>query len=165
MNAESNALGIENCPQPTFAKGGSDTACVRVDLRGPDGPNDLLSCLSSQLGLEIPQSLDNNVNTIQAQGQVLVAPSDVIAFELVRPNQSLGSTPSQNQMNASLSSTPFVTPFRYPVNVYLDQFLLENAKLAGEKRTARREMGKKLRELTAKRESLTSFEVSRYTVS
>ncbi|OCB89209.1 hypothetical protein A7U60_g3695 [Sanghuangporus baumii] len=158
---DSNTLGIENCP-PTYLKSGSETACVRVDLRASSGPSDLLTCLSNQLGLEPPSPSDITNNTISSttfssQAQALVTASDVIAFELVRPSHSLGSSHSTSQQNAS-SSTPSVTPFRYPMNVYLDQFLLENAAVACERRVKRREMEARLKELTAKRESLTQFE-------
>ncbi|KAL5520705.1 hypothetical protein ACEPAF_2707 [Sanghuangporus sanghuang] len=158
---DSNTLGIENCP-PTYLKSGSETACVRVDLRASSGPSDLLTCLSNQLGLEPPSPSDITNNTVSSttfssQAQALVTASDVIAFELVRPSHSLGSSHSTSQQNAS-SSTPSVTPFRYPMNVYLDQFLLENAAVACERRVKRREMEARLKELTAKRESLTQFE-------
>lgn len=154
---DSNALGIENCLSD-FMKGGSETPCVRVDLRSSDGPNDLLSCLSTQLGLE-PPPLSDSANTTPpsstSQAQALVAPSAVIAFELVRPSHSSHKTSQQN----SAFSTPSVVPFRYPMSVYLDQFLLENASTAGEKRHKKREMELRLKELTIKRESLTRFEV------
>ncbi|KAL5497943.1 hypothetical protein ACEPAH_2874 [Sanghuangporus vaninii] len=158
---DSNTLGIENCP-PTYLKSGSETACVRVDLRASSGPSDLLTCLSNQLGLEPPPLSDITNNTVSSttfssQAQALVAASDVIAFELVRPSHSLGPSHSTSQQNASFS-TPSATPFRYPMNVYLDQFLLENAAVACERRVKRREMEARLKELTTKRESLTQFE-------
>ncbi|KAL5514775.1 hypothetical protein ACEPAG_2091 [Sanghuangporus baumii] len=158
---DSNTTGIENC-SPTYLKSGSETACVRVDLRASSGPSDLITCLSNQLGLEPPPLSDITHNTVSSttfspQAQALVAASDVIAFELVRPSHSLSSSHSTSQQNTSFS-TPSATPFRYPMNVYLDQFLLENSAAACEKRVKRREMEAKLKGLAAKKESLTQFE-------
>lgn len=87
--------------------------------------------------------------------------SEVIAFELVRPSQlQIGLQIGPQPQNVSSQGSPSVVPFRYPMHVYLDQFLLENASLAAEKRELRKEMEKQLGELSAKKESLMSFEVS-----
>ncbi|KAH8112250.1 hypothetical protein DFH11DRAFT_1879322 [Phellopilus nigrolimitatus] len=157
VSSQSNALGIETTP-PLALTRGLDISCVRVDIFGSDGTNDLLSCLSSQLGLEDPPDIPNSpIGVFAPQPQSLVSPSDVIAFELARPLHVQSQT-TQNQVQTVAQAPADVNPFRYPMYVYLDQFLRENASLAAEMRTMRKKMQSQLQELIAKRESLTRFE-------
>ncbi|THH08979.1 hypothetical protein EW145_g2341 [Phellinidium pouzarii] len=154
ISSEPNALGIETSP-PFPLSPGLDTACVRVDIRGTEGTNDLLSCLSNQLGLD---GLGDTTSVFKPQSQSLVVPSAVVAFELVRPVQTPSQTQSQSQAQAGAQALLHATPFRYPIHVYLDRFLRENATLAAEKRSTHRDLHNKLNELIAKRESLLRFE-------
>lgn len=76
--------------------------------------------------------------------QSLVAPSEVVAFHLIRQTQGSADT----------------HPFRYPKHVYLDQFLRECVALADEKRALRKEMQNQIKELTDKKNDLISFKVN-----
>ncbi|KAI5120397.1 hypothetical protein M0805_000176 [Coniferiporia weirii] len=154
LSYEPNALDIETS-SPFLLSPGLDTACVRVDIRGTEGTNDLLSCLSSQLGLEDPG--DANAFFVP-QSQSLVLPSAVVAFELVRPTQGLNQAQTQGPTQAGIRTPSHAIPFRYPVHVYLDRFLRENVPLTAEKLAARKDMRGRLNELLTKKESLTRFE-------
>lgn len=121
----------------------SDTACVRVDIRGDSEVNDLISCLSQQLFLHETDDTSNHLS--------LVEPSDVVAFQLVRHNvYPQGAVPNRE-------------PFHYPRCVYLDQFLRENAELANHKRARQRKMAEDIQAMVQKREKLTYHEVRSYT--
>jgi len=132
-----------------------DTACVRVEIRGTEDRNDLVSCLSVQLGLDAAIRDPNAQDEISERPR-LFQPSEVIAFNLTRvqpqkePQGFIG--PQLRQAKDEKG------PFRYPRSVYLDQFLNENAQLAAEKRLERKKMYDEVESLAAKREILTHFE-------
>ena len=88
---------------------------------------------------------------------MLVAPSEVIAFELVRTQ---GSVHPQTQAQATSTGVPF----KYPMRVYLDPFLSENIGLATVKRDKKRKLEKQINEMLQKRDSLTVYEVNIITI-
>lgn len=112
---------------------------MKVDIRGPNGPNDLTSCLSSQIGLDrhLPPSI--------------VSASTVVAFELVRAGQG-------SLVGSQAGQAP-TAPFKYPVHVYLDQFLRDNSAITNQKRLAGSQMREKLQGLLSKKKLLLEFEV------
>ncbi|OCH87159.1 hypothetical protein OBBRIDRAFT_827877 [Obba rivulosa] len=117
-----------------------DLSVVKVDIRGTDDTNDLLSCLSSELNV---QRIDGST-----EQQVIFQPSDAVAFQLVRdnvlpPSQSSGSAKSERQT------------FRYPKHVYLDQFLHENVGLANARRARLQELHAEIERMSKRRDALT----------
>ena len=134
-----------------------DTACVRVEIRGMEDRNDLVSCLSAQLGLDLAANDLNAIGGV-AEKPNFFLPSEVIAFHLSRlqpekeSNDFIGPKLKQAKDERA--------PFRYPKSVYLDQFLNENAQLAASKRSDRKKMREEIDGLVAKRDILTHFEVS-----
>ena len=88
---------------------------------------------------------------------VILEPSDVIAFHLKNTRSTPSTTPS-----SSSASAPSCVPkgFKYPKLLYLDQFLGENFELANQKRTQQMEMNAEVQKLTAYRNSITHFNVS-----
>lgn len=135
-----------------------DIACVRVDIRSNEDRNDLVSCLSAQLGLDSAINGSSAYNDVSEKPHIF-QPSEVIAFNLTRlqpeqePRVVVGPQPKQAKDDRG--------PFRFPKSVYLDQFLTENAQLAASRRAERKGMLKDVEDLVAKRETLTHFEVSR----
>lgn len=145
-----NALGLDT-PLPISSP---DIACVKVDVRGTEEGNDLLSCLSRQLGLDGKED-SVNISGLVMRPQSLVAPSEVVAFHLIRQSQGshIQAVGPVSQVQADAH------PFRYPKHVYLDQFLRESVALADEKRALRKEMQKQIKELTDKKTDITNFKV------
>lgn len=139
---------------------GLDTCCVRVDVRGADEGNDLLTCLSNQLGLSDPGEVPVTPGISMPQPQSLVKPSDVVAFQLVRLPQSQTQAQKQTLGQTSPQSSSSRTPFLYPKYVYLDQFLRENSALTVQKRSEWNQLQKQIKELVAKKESIANFKVN-----
>ncbi|KAI0061145.1 hypothetical protein BV25DRAFT_1827015 [Artomyces pyxidatus] len=100
-----------------------DSPVVRVDVH-TDGtqPMDLVACLAKQLSLDIRQ-------------QVIFEPSAVVMFHLVRHETlpSYSSGPAQSRQR-----------FRYPLHVYLDQFLKENVEVSAAKQQEQEEINEKI---------------------
>ncbi|EMD37136.1 hypothetical protein CERSUDRAFT_65841 [Gelatoporia subvermispora B] len=117
-----------------------DLSAVKVDIRGTDDANDLLSCLSSELTM---QGIDGFVKQ-----QVIIQPSDVVAFQLVRDN--LIPTPSGPAGSRVERQT-----FRYPMQVYLDQFLKENLEIANARRARLHEIQAEVESLHKRKDVLT----------
>ncbi|KAA1474450.1 hypothetical protein DENSPDRAFT_841038 [Dentipellis sp. KUC8613] len=113
-----------------------DTSVVKVDVRGDDKRNDLMSSLSAQL----------SENDVSSKQQVIFEPSDVVSFQLVRhevlPSYSGGQSPPKQR-------------FKYPKHIYLDQFMKENVGLANAKRAKQREIEEEIRSLTLRKNALT----------
>ncbi|THH16377.1 hypothetical protein EW146_g4264 [Bondarzewia mesenterica] len=113
-----------------------DTSVVKVDIHDGDQNNDLISCLSTQLS-------HTDVSTKQ---QVILEPSDVVAFQLVRheaPPSYSGGPSAPKQL------------FRYPKQMYLDRFMRENAELANSGRTQQQELHEEIQRLTLRKAGLT----------
>ena len=123
---------VDADPVPTPFDDRLDMCVVKVDARGTPGYNDLLSCLSSEL---FPER--------HLRSQAIFQPSEVVAFQLVR------------------SHAPGVDRevFSFPPYLYLDQFLKENAELAGEKRRMQWELTAEIERLSQRRSDLTRHEV------
>lgn len=122
-----------------------DLAVVRVDIRGTEDTNDLVSCLATELGLADPAG-------DPARQQAIHAMSEVVAFQLVRDN---AAPPTYSA--ASGAGRVERTPFRYPKHVHLDQFMKENLLLANQKRERQRSLYAEVDALVAKKQSLTRF--------
>lgn len=125
-------------------------------MRGTEEGNDLLSCLSSQLGLDGGKD-SASVPGLIMRPQSLVAPSEVVAFHLIRQSQGSHIQAAGPMLSQTQADTH---PFRYPKHVYLDQFLRESVALADEKRALRKEMQKQIKELTEKKNDITNFKVN-----
>lgn len=97
----------------------------------PDS-NDLISCLAQELRAVAPS---------EPHPEVIVNPSKVVAFQLVRHYAS-----NDRQK------------FTFPAYFYLDQFMHEKAVLADEKRQVRRDLLGKVADLEARRKVLTKFQ-------
>ena len=123
-----------------------------LTVKIPDTPSDLVSCLSMQFGVE--ESADAYNNT--PYPRVLAEPSEVIAFQLMRSG-STGATNEQATVHSSVTST---VPFRYPMHLYLDQFMFPNLELASKKRESRRNLLNSLHQLNLKKEGVTQHKVS-----
>lgn len=124
-----------------------DLAVVRVDIRGTEDTNDLVSCLATELGLADPAGDPTRQQAIHAM-------SEVVAFQLVRDN---AAPPTYSA--ASGAGRVERTPFRYPKHVHLDQFMKENLSLANQKRERQRSLYAEVDALVAKKQSLTRFKV------
>jgi hypothetical protein len=111
-----------------------DASIVRVEALGPSDTNDLLGRLSAQLS--------NHKDDIK-QRQVIFEPSEVLAFYLMRSGTVTGER----------------KPFKYPKQIYLDQFLKENVELAESKRSQQRELHADIQKLLLHKKSLTHFNV------
>lgn len=131
-----------------------DLSVVKVEVRGTEHANDLVSCLSSEL------SLTGNVPT--PKKQVIFEASDVVAFQLVRENALPSYTSATSAASASSGKNERQT-FKYPRSMYLDQFLKENFVMANARRTKQRELGVEVEKLVEKKKTLVRFKVSRTT--
>ena len=118
----------------------SDRVCVRVDLRGTPETMDLTSCLSVQL---------ENAH----KPQWIVAASDIVAFHLVRhPPPPPTQGPQLNNVDVSNADK---SQFRYPLSMYLDPFMVENAEEVEKKRAERKGMQAEIQNLLARKDALT----------
>lgn len=120
---------------------------VKVDVRGTDDMNDLVSCLSAELSL-------TGVPADPSKQQVIFDPSGVVAFQLLRD----GAPPSYSASQGSGGRAERRT-FGYPKHVYLDQFLKENLALANEKRARQRGLLAEVEQLALKKNGLMRFNV------
>ncbi|KAI0962288.1 hypothetical protein AcV7_001167 [Taiwanofungus camphoratus] len=118
---------------------------VKVDVRGTDDMNDLVSCLSAELSL-------TGVPADPSKQQVIFDPSGVVAFQLLRD----GAPPSYSASQGSGGRAERRT-FGYPKHVYLDQFLKENLALANEKRARQRGLLAEVEQLALKKNGLMRF--------
>ncbi|PCH34125.1 hypothetical protein WOLCODRAFT_113208 [Wolfiporia cocos MD-104 SS10] len=125
-------------PAPPRLDRRADMSLVRVDVR-PER-NDLLACLADELGLHGGGGAD--------AARVIVESSDVVAFQLRRD----AAPPSYG---AAAGARTERTTFGYPPSVFLDQFMQENFEIAGARRERQRELRKIVKDLKAKRKSLT----------
>jgi hypothetical protein len=121
-----------------------DACVVEVDLDLPipqGSQDDLISRLSAQLSRATPG---------EGKGQqVIVEPSEIVAFQLARSSgRGVGTGGTANQ-----------EPFRYPTYIFLDQFLASNAEMAASKRASAAEMEKELSQLTERKANLKWFKV------
>ena len=112
----------------------------------PSEAGDLVSRLSAQLGSD--DSNDSNRQTI-------FEPSDVVAFEL-----SLGDKNGYGYKWDGLAERRDASGLRYPLFLFLDQFLQVNAELASKKRGEQLRMKEEVEKLSAKKKGLISFNVS-----
>lgn len=111
-----------------------DSCIAKVLISGLPGCNDLVSCLAEEL---------KAVAATESQPQVIVRPSEVVAFQLLRHHSS-----SDRQR------------FTYPAYFYLDQFMHEKMALANEKRQVKRGLLQRIADLEARKKTLTRFQVS-----
>ncbi|RDX44562.1 hypothetical protein OH76DRAFT_1466134 [Lentinus brumalis] len=118
---------------------------VRVNVRSSPESNDLLSALSAEFAP--PDTLKNKAT---AKRHVIVEPSEVIAFELIRD----ATPPSYDAVLGRKSERSL---FKYPKSLYLDQFMQESFELANEKRMAQRGLLDGIKELEARKKNLLNF--------
>jgi hypothetical protein len=109
---------------------------VTVGFGGENPYNDLVSCMEFVL----TKTTNSHISY-----DVILAPSDVIGFQL-----------THLPVNSSSSPDPFV----YPKTLYLDRFLFKNFALTNEKRGIENKMRQEIQELTHQRAALTQFNVS-----
>ena len=124
-----------------------DLSVVKVDVRGTEDANDLVACLSSELGL-------TGALTTPAKQHAIFEPSEVVAFQLVREHM----LPTYEAAVGAKGRTERTT-FKYPPYVYLDQFLARNLAKGNELREKQRDMAKEIEQLVAKRLALTRHKV------
>ncbi|KAH9847035.1 hypothetical protein C2E23DRAFT_850401 [Lenzites betulinus] len=117
--------------------------CVKVNAGKSLETNDLVSSLAADLA-------PDPVKHPNARRQVIFEPSDVIAFQLARD----AAPPSYDTTIGRKSER---ATFKYPMSVYLDQFMKESFELADEKRTAQRTLLQEVKELEAKKKTLLHF--------
>ncbi|KIP03120.1 hypothetical protein PHLGIDRAFT_254599 [Phlebiopsis gigantea 11061_1 CR5-6] len=108
-----------------------DDSIAKVHVSGHPDINDLVSCLDAEL---------KQVGPNESQPQVIVYPSEVVAFQLL--HHSSGDRQK----------------FSFPPYFYLDQFMHEKSKLANEKRRLKSNLLQKIAELEARRKALTKFQ-------
>ncbi|KAH9929699.1 uncharacterized protein B0H18DRAFT_873777 [Fomitopsis serialis] len=121
--------------------GAHDLSVVKVDVRGTEDANDLVTCLSSELGL-------TGAVTPATKQRVIFEPSDIVAFQLVRDNM----LPSYE---TSIGARTERTTFKYPKHVYLDQYLAQNLALGNKLREKQQSLTKEIEELSANKLALT----------
>ena len=123
-----------------------DACIVEVDLDSPLIPAGHVDDLISRLSAQLSRSASTN-----GQGQqVIIQPSEVVTFQLVRR----GGGRDRRAIGLDDKSL-----FRYPISIYLDQFLASNAELAKEKRTSAADMVRELGRLQGKGNALRWFQV------
>ena len=110
-----------------------DDCIAKVHVFGHADANDLVSCLDAEL---------KQVAPTESQPQVIVRPSEVVAFQLLRYSSG------ERQK------------FSFPPYFYLDQFMHEKSQLAKEKRQLKSNLLQKINDLEARRRALTKFKVS-----
>ncbi|KAI0718526.1 hypothetical protein C8T65DRAFT_638279 [Cerioporus squamosus] len=120
---------------------------VRVNVGSSPQSNDLISALSAEFAP--PDSLKNKA---AVKRHVIVEPSEVIAFELVRDV----APPSYD---AAIGRKSERSIFKYPKSLYLDQFMQESFELANEKRMAQRGLLDGIKALEARKKNLLQFNV------
>ncbi|TFK53221.1 hypothetical protein OE88DRAFT_1657130 [Heliocybe sulcata] len=107
-----------------------EKSIIRIDVLGTETTSDLLSCLISQF----------------SNKEVIYLPSDVVSFHLVR-----------NQPPPYPGRDEGTKIFKYPKCIYMDQFLSENAELAGRKREEQREVEVEVARLSEHRGKTLNF--------
>lgn len=125
--------------------GAHDLAVVKVDVRGTEDLNDLVACLSSELGL-------TSALGPATKQHVIFESSEVVAFQLVREHM----LPTY-ELSAGAKTER--TTFKYPKHVYLDQFLAKNLAKGNELREKRRNLHKEIEQIAARRSALTRHKV------
>ena len=128
---------------------------MKVDVRGTEDANDLVACLSSELGLT-----GAHIPIPATKQHVIFEPSEVVAFQLVREHM----LPTYDAAAGAKGRTERTT-FRYPPHVYLDQFLAKNLARGNELREKQRNMNTEIEQLTARRLALTRHKVWAITLS
>lgn len=106
----------------------------------------MVSRLSAQLGFD---------NSNDSNRQTIFEPSDVVAFEL-----GLGDKSGHRYKWGGAVEKRDASGLRYPLFLFLDQFLQVNTELASKKRGEQLRMKEEVEKLNAKKKSLTSFNVS-----
>lgn len=106
----------------------------------------MVSRLSAQLGFD---------NSNDSNRQTIFEPSDVVAFEL-----GLGDKNGHRYKWGGAVEKRDASGLRYPLFLFLDQFLQVNTELASKKRGEQLRMKEEVEKLNAKKKSLTSFNVS-----
>ena len=109
-----------------------DDCIAKVHISGHADANDLVSCLDAEL---------KQVAPTESQPQVIVYPSDVVAFQLL--HHSSGDRQK----------------FSFPPYFYLDQFMHEKSQLANQKRLIKHSLLQKIASLEGSRKALTKFQV------
>ncbi|KAI0768258.1 hypothetical protein BD413DRAFT_696035 [Trametes elegans] len=117
--------------------------CVKVNVGSSPDANDLISSLAAELA-------PDPAPAATARRQVIFAPSDVVAFQLLRD----AAPPAYD---VALGRKPERALFRYPQSVFLDQFMKDSFELANEKRAEQRRLLQKVKELEARKKNLLHF--------
>ncbi|KAI0357849.1 hypothetical protein OH77DRAFT_1583695 [Trametes cingulata] len=117
--------------------------CVKVSVGLNPDANDLVSSLAAELAPD-PDKVAS------AKRQVILEPSEVIAFQLIRD----AAPPSYDAAVGRRSERAI---FKFPKSVYLDQFMKESYELANEKRGAQRKLLQDVKELETKKKNLLHY--------
>ncbi|KAI0753245.1 hypothetical protein C8Q80DRAFT_1304918 [Daedaleopsis nitida] len=128
--------------------GNTDNLCyVRVSVRSSkDGAgNDLVSSLAAELAPPV-----NPKMKAHARRHVIVAPSEIIAFQLFRDS-------APPTYDAAVGRRTERETFKYPKSVYLDQFMRESYQRASEKRAAQRDLFAEATNLEERKKNLLYF--------
>ncbi|KAI0672474.1 hypothetical protein C8Q78DRAFT_1077991 [Trametes maxima] len=124
--------------------GESLLACLTVNIGSNPDTNDLVSSLTAEL---IPDPAKKPVTS----RQVIFDASESISFQLVRN----AAPPSYD---AAVGRRSERATFKFPLSIYLDQFMKESYELADQKRAAQRVLLQKVTELEAKKKALLYFD-------
>lgn len=128
---------------PKLSKTTPEGSVVTVEVGDGLVPNDLVSRLSAVL---------STFTETGSTHDVIFEPSQLVMFHL----KATRNNPSTTLPNTAKSTSDV---FIYPKYLYLDQFLVENLRLANEKRALEREMSAEIEALARKREFLTRYNV------
>lgn len=93
--------------------------------------------------------------------KVLTEPADVMVMFLWRGNENSIRGKQWKERLAKLP--PPDSPYRYPLEFYLDQFMLENAHIGAQKRAKRKEMIARLDRCVERKQTVSFHKVIRVT--
>lgn len=116
---------------------------MSVDAGGGQPHNDLISSISN--------GLNKQTSPTSSTHDVIIRPSEVVGFSLVRPLNPPG-TKSPSDL------------FVYPKTLFMDRFLLDNFGVVDAKRQQEYDLLQKIEELREMKDKLTRHDVCRFFV-
>ncbi|KAI0643929.1 hypothetical protein C8Q79DRAFT_977495 [Trametes meyenii] len=126
------------------SRGVSLLACLSVNVGSNPETNDLVSSLAAEL---IPDPTKKPV----VSRQVIFDASESISFQLVRDATPPSYDPTVGRRSERAT-------FKYPLSIYLDQFMEKSYELADRKRAAQLTLLQKVKDLEAKKKAILYFE-------
>ena len=127
-----------------------------IELSVTADSNDLLSALVDEFALS---ELKDDFGHFTS---VIVKPADVLVVFLWRGNEH--EVKHRSDWKEKFANRPPPdSPFQYPLDFYMDQFMLETAHLGAQKRAERKELIAKLDRCLEKKQSLSFHKVMRNT--